>query len=301
MRLVTKPPRASAVTPEIKEVYDVTRKAPRLHSVLTVSVVFVLALVPAALADRGGGNGGGGKGKGSGGTTAPSTPSNTTASSSTTSGCAQSAPAVVVENTWAWSATGAWGMPGQRLGYEFQVINYDSGCSSATFAVSVSAPSGFSVSIPTNTISLGSGGIGYLWAYVTSPSGAADGDYPLTVSVTRTSAPNDGGSTPTWYKVYSSDSAAPTLYWPNPDNGMLISGKSYGVVVSSADDHAVKKIDFYLDGAYRSTTNCADISSVCQLYYKWSLRGVHGSHTATFESWDWMGNTAELKTTFSVK
>jgi hypothetical protein len=191
-------------------------------------------------------------------------------------------------------------MPGQQLGYELQVINYDSGCSSATFAVDVSAPSGFSISIPTKTISLSSGGIGYLWAYVTSPSTAADGDYPLTVTVARTSAPSDGGSTPTWYKVYSSDVTPPTLYWPNPDNGMTISGRSYGVVVSSKDDHAVKSIDLYLDGVYKSTTNCADISYACQLYYKWSLRGVHGTHTATFKSTDWMGNTGVLTTSFAV-
>jgi hypothetical protein len=71
-------------------------------------------------------------------------------------------------------------------------------------------------------------------------------------------------------------------------------------VVSSADDHAVKKIDLYLDGAYTSTTNCADISSVCQLYYNWNIRKVHGTHSATFKSYDWMGNMATLTTTFSV-
>jgi hypothetical protein len=243
------------------------------HAAQIGALVLALALVPAALAAKS--NGGAGS-------------------------CTASAPAVWVENTWAWGATGAWGQPGQQLSYEIGIANYDSGCSSSSFVINLTAPNGFSVSIPTNSITLSSGAIGYLWAYVTSPGAVADGNYPLTITATRASSPTDTASSTSYYKVYSSDTVAPTVYWPNPDNGAAISGRSLGVVVSSADDHAVKKIDLYLDGAYTSTTNCADVSSVCQLYYKWAIRGVHGTHTATFKSYDWMGNVGVLTTTFSV-
>jgi hypothetical protein len=46
-------------------------------------------------------------------------------------------------------------------------VNYDVGCASTNFVVSVTAPGGFSVSMPANTISLKSAASGYLWA--TSP------------------------------------------------------------------------------------------------------------------------------------
>lgn len=196
-----------------------------------------------------------------------------------------------------WGSSGSWGLAGQQLRYQIQIINNDVYCSSSSFALSVSAPSGFSVSVPTNTISLKSTTNGYLWAYVTSPASSPDGDYPLTVTAARS---GETSTTNTAYKVYSSDSVAPTLYWPNPGNGMTVSG-NYPFTVSSNDDHAVKKIDLYLDGVYKTTTTCEGISYDCQLYYPMSLRGLSGQHTATFEGSDWMGNVTVLSTTFTVK
>jgi hypothetical protein len=174
--------------------------------------------------------------------------------------------------------------------------NTDSGCGSSTFTLTVTAPNGFSVSVPTSTVSLGSGSYVYLWAYVTSPPGAADGDYTLSVDAARTNGPS--ASEATTYKLYSSDTTAPTLFWPSPGDGTTISGRSYNVAVSSSDDHAVKKIDLYLDGAYASTTSCDDITYVCQLDYSW--RPKSGQHTATFKSYDWTGNVGTLTVSFTV-
>jgi Bacterial Ig domain len=214
--------------------------------------------------------------------------------------CTQNAPGVSIDNNWAWSAPGSWGMPGQQLGYAIQVRNYDVGCSSSSFVVSMSAPSGFSVSIPTSTVSLKASSSAYLWAYVTSPAGIADGDYPLTATVQRVGTATASAPYISYYKVYSSDGVAPTLFWANPADGATISGRSYNVVVSSSDDHAVKSIDLYIDGAYRATTTCDDVSYICQLSYKWSLRGVQGQHTATFRSYDWMGNEGVQMVSFAV-
>jgi hypothetical protein len=254
--------------------YRVT-KSPPFRIALAAVAALVLALVPTAVAGKPGGGGHGGSGS-----------------------CTRNTPGVAIDNNYAWAQSGSYGMPGQQLTYALHVINYDVGCSSSSFVVSVNAPGGFSVSVPTNTISLKAGVSGYLWAYVTSPSTIADGDYPLTATVVRSGTASPAGTATSYYKVYSTDSTAPTLYWPNPGEGQTLSGRSYNVAVSSSDDHAVKKIELYLDGAYTSTAQCDDISYACQLNYSWST--VPGQHTATFRSYDWMGNVGVLTVNFSV-
>jgi hypothetical protein len=258
----------------------IRKTSPASGVIAAVVLVVSLALAPAAFAGKSGSGGSGGHHGGGGGG----------------GSCTQNAPTVAVQNNWQWGASGSWGLPGQRIAYMILLNNKDSGCGSSTFTFSVTAPSGFSVSVPTSTVSLGSGSYSYLWAYVTSPVGAADGDYTLTVSAARTNGPS--ASEATAYKLYSSDTASPTLFWPNPADGTTISGRSYNVTVSSSDDHAVKKIDLYLDGAYVSTTTCDDITYICTLNYTWSPRA--GQHTATFKSYDWMDKVGTLTVSFSV-
>jgi hypothetical protein len=250
--------------------------------------VLALALVPAAgLAAKGGGGGGkpggggGGKPGGGGG-----------------GSCTQAAPRASVDNSYAWAAKGSFGLPGQQLKYAINVFNNDVGCGSATFVVSMSAPSGFAVSSPA-TITLNSASSGYVWATVTSPNPIADGDYPLNVTVTRSGTADAAGPFPSLYKVYSSDSVGPRLYYPNPWDGATVSGGSYAFAVASTDDHAVKKIDLYVDNVYRSTSVCDNIAYECQLYSVGSP-GSAGQHTATFKSYDWLGNVTTLTTTFTV-
>src|SRR5262245_14703951 len=217
--------------------------------------------------------------------------------------CTQSAPGVAVQNTYGWSQWGSFGLPGQQLAYLITVVNYDTSCSSSSFVVSLRAPDDFAVSIPTNTISLSSGATGYVWAYVTSPSVVADGDYSVTATVTRAggSGTESTGSFVTYYKVYSSDDVAPTLFWASPGDGMTITGRSYNISVSSRDDHAVEKIDLYIDDEFRSTTVCDGVAYTCSLNYAWSLGGVKGQHTATFKSYDWMGNVGVMTVDFTVE
>jgi hypothetical protein len=242
------------------------------HAAQIGAFAIAVALVPAALAVRGGG--------------------------STTSGCTPSAPRASIDNTWAWASPGSWGMPGQQLKYAIDVFNNDVGCGSSTFTVRFSAPDGFSVSMPTSTITLNSASSGYAWAYVTSPATAADGDYPLTVTVERAGSSSPAATSS--YKVYSSDTVAPKLYWTNPSDGGALSGRTAYVGFTSSDDHAVKKLDLSLDGVSVGSVLCDNISSDCQLSYKWSIRRVHGQHTATYKSTDWMGNVATQTATFTV-
>jgi hypothetical protein len=212
--------------------------------------------------------------------------------------CVANTPGLAVQNTWAWAQTGSYGLAGQRLTYQVQVINYDVGCRSASFVLSASAPAGFAVSVPTNTITVKAGGIGYLSAYVTSPAGSTDGTYPVTFNVLRTGTASPAGAATTYYMVYSSDSAAPSIYWPNPSEGQTVTGRSFWVQASATDDHSVKEISVSIDSAALVSTQCDDIAYSCTLYYNWTT--VRGTHTATFTATDWMGNDAATSVRFTV-
>jgi hypothetical protein len=215
------------------------------------------------------------------------------------SSCTRNPATVNVDNNYAWATPGSWGLARQQLTYAVHVMNNDVGCGSSSFAISVGAPAGFAVSVPTSTISLGSSASGYLWPRVTSPTVVGDGDYPVTVSVQRAGDAAPSGSGTNYFKVYSSDTAPPTLFWANPWQGQTINGNSLNVNVSSSDDHAVKSIDLSIDGKYVTTTSCDDVSYTCQLSYKWS-HPSKGAHTATFTSYDWMGNAGSLAVGFTV-
>ncbi len=212
--------------------------------------------------------------------------------------CTPSAPRASIDNTWAWASPGSWGMPGQELKYAIDVFNDDVGCGSSTFFVTFSAPNGFSISMPSGTITLNSSSTGYAWASVTSPASAADGNYPLTATVERAGFSSPAATSS--YKVYSSDTVPPKLYWENPTDGGTLSGRTTYVGFTSSDDHAVRKLNLAIDGVQVGRVLCDNISSDCQVSYKWSIRRVHGQHTATFTSTDWMGNVATQMATFTV-
>jgi hypothetical protein len=220
------------------------------------------------------------------------------AGAASSSGCTQNAPRASIDNTWAWASPGSWGLPGQQLTYAIDVFNNDVGCGSSSFVVTFSAPDGFSVSMQSSAITLNSASSGYAWAYVTSPATAADGSYPLTATVER--AVSSGAAATSSYMVYSSDTVAPKVYWTNPSDGGWLSGRSAYVGFASSDDHAVKKLDLSIDGVSVGSRLCDNISFECQLSYKWSIRRVHGQHTATYTSTDWMGNVATQTVTFTV-
>ena len=212
--------------------------------------------------------------------------------------CTRKAPRIAVDNTYKWGTWGSWGTAGQQLTYAANVMNYDVGCRASNFVVDVSAPVGFSASLPTSTVTVKPSSSRYVYASVTSPASATDGDYPLAFTVRRTGG-SDGASFTSYYKVYSSDSAAPILYWENPGEGSTISGTSTTFTVTSDDDHAVKKIDLYIDGSYRSTTTCDNVAYNCELHTTASVGGA-GPHTATFKSYDWFGNIGTLTVNFTA-
>jgi hypothetical protein len=212
--------------------------------------------------------------------------------------CVRAAPGVAVDNNWAWSGLGSWGYPGQQLAYAVNVINYDVGCAADSFVIDVQAPTSYAVTVPTNTISLKAAKNGYLWAYVTSPTDSTDGNYPLVVSVRRAGTTSPVTSFTTYYKVYTTDSTDPTLFWANPGDGQVLDSRTVDFTASSSDDHAVRSLDLFVDGQFVATTTCDDVTYICQISATWSATA--GSHTATFWSHDWMGNAGSLNISFIV-
>jgi hypothetical protein len=211
--------------------------------------------------------------------------------------CTPNAPGASIDNTFAWASRGSWGTPGEQLTYAINVFNNDSGCGSSTFGVSMSAPDGFAVSVP-STVTVSSASSTYVWAHVISPANAPDGDYPLTVTVERVGA--SSSAAPSYYKVYSTDAVGPKLYWMNPSDGGALSGRTAHVGFGSSDDHVVRQLRIFVDGALVGTKVCDNITYDCHLSYKWSIRRVRGQHTATFESTDAMGNVSTRTSTFTV-
>lgn len=211
--------------------------------------------------------------------------------------CSPAAPRASIDNTFAWAAKGSWGTPGEQLTYAINVFNNDIGCGSSTFSVTMSAPEGFGVSVP-STVTVASASSQYVWAHVTSPSNVLDGDYPLSVTIDRQGVASPAANS--LYKVYSSDSTAPRLYWMNPSDGGALGGRTAYVSFASSDDHVVRRLRILVDGAVVATTECDGIIYECQASYRWSIRRVRGQHTATFESTDAMGNVSSQTSTFTV-
>lgn len=218
-------------------------------------------------------------------------------------GCTPAAPRVAIENTYAWSSWGSYGVAGQTLHFQVSVSNYDDGCRASTFVVDVTAPDGFTVSLPTDTVSLRGGRTAYLSAWVTSPDGAANGDYRIEASAARAGGTEetaaDGGAFTSYYMVYSSDEAAPDLFWASPGDGSSINGRSFNIGVTARDNRAVKRVDLFLDDVLVSTVDCDGIAFSCQLVHPWSTSP--GSHVATFKARDWMGNVSERTSAFTVE
>jgi hypothetical protein len=211
--------------------------------------------------------------------------------------CTAGTPRASIDNTYAWGAKGAWGLPGETLTFAVNVTNMDTACGSSTFDISFEAPEGFTVSVP-GSVTVGSASSKYVWAQITSPATASDGDHPLVASISRQSGAGQSGQSS--YKVYSSDSVGPELDWINPSDGGALSGRTAYVGFSSKDDHVVRRLRVFLDGALVATKFCDGVTFDCQVSYKWSIRRVRGHHVATFDSIDAMGNLSTSTSTFTV-
>ena len=85
----------------------------------------------------------------------------------------------------------------------------------------------------------------------------------------------------------------------NPSDDGSVSGRTitWDLVI---DDHKVRQLRVFLDGALVASRTCDGITYDCQVSYKWSIRRVRGQHMATFESTDGMGNVSSQTATFTV-
>jgi hypothetical protein len=116
--------------------------------------------------------------------------------------------------------------------------------------------------------------------------------------VTRAGTTSPVGSFTSYYKLYTTDTADPTLFWANPGDGQTLDARTVDFTASSSDDHAVQKMDLFVDGSFVATTTCDGVTYICQLSTTWSA--TTGSHTASFVSYDWFGNSGSLSVAFTV-
>lgn len=94
------------------------------------------------------------------------------------------------------------GFPGQTLTYVVFVQNNDStGCSSSTFNLMSSLPTGFSAALAQSSLSIAPGQTAWTTITVTSSASSAVGNYVFSIRATNVSAPTFIGTGPATYSV----------------------------------------------------------------------------------------------------
>ena len=87
------------------------------------------------------------------------------------------------------------------------------------------------------------------------------------------------------------DTTAPTTSITAPANGATVSGTAVSVTASASDNVGVTKVEFYLDGALKSTDTTSP--------YAWtwdSTTAANGSHTLVSKAYDAVGNVGTSAT-----
>ena len=119
----------------------------------------------------------------------------------------------------------------------------------------------------------------YIYAWDTTT--ASDGTYTLSAKAFD-SAANTATSSPVNVNVDNTD---PTVSMTAPTNGQLVAG-STTLTATAADNNAVIKVEFLVDGILRSTDSSSPYS------WDWVTTSVSdGSHTLSAKAYDAAGNT----------
>ncbi len=106
----------------------------------------------------------------------------------------------------------AWVTAGTTVPFTVAVKNNDSsGCSSSTFSLVGSVPSGWSGALASSTLTLSPGASASTTLQVTSPTGAADGFYNVGARATNTSAPAYTASASAAYVIGTAPSSTITV------------------------------------------------------------------------------------------
>jgi hypothetical protein len=165
-------------------------------------------------------------------------------------------------------------------------------CATATVTANVVVPAGFTVEPASVSVSLGSRQSALRTVYVTSPADVAVADHAVVVTAsaaTRT-GPVTGNTETSLYKVYTTDTVAPTAALQSHFTGSTVTGTvqlSHGF----RDDHMVRRTDLYIDGAPVASANSDGITYELNAAYNWDTRSMSkAQHTVEWKTYDDFGN-----------
>jgi gametolysin peptidase M11/alpha-galactosidase-like protein len=146
------------------------------------------------------------------------------------------------------------GVPGSNLSYTISVTNTDSSnCSQTVFDLRESVPFGWAGNISPSSFTLLPGDSGHANLSVTSPTGAAAGNYTVGVDVFDANQPSRTGSASVTYSVVLQTDTSP----PTAPGGLSAAVKRKGVSLSwspSQDNVAVSGYRVFRNGFLIGTT-----------------------------------------------
>jgi hypothetical protein len=196
-----------------------------------------------------------------------------------TPACTQSAPTLTV------SPTTQTGSPGQSLSYGLTVTNRNgSTCTSSTFSLAQSLPSGFAGGFSPASVTLAPGASASVTWSVASGSTQSDGSYLLKATVADSAAAGNTGSVDATYVVYR-DTTAPTVSLTSPSNGAVLKRGNIGLSAAASDSGGVARVEFYANGVLVGSDTSAPYA------VNWNARKAKaGAYTLSARAIDRAGN-----------
>jgi hypothetical protein len=192
-----------------------------------------------------------------------------------------------------------WVQPGSTVTFTVSVTNNDNaGCTASTFALQAAAPSGWTASFTTSTLTLSPGASVSTTLQVTSPATAADGFYTSSVTATNSANPTSTATTSATVALVSGLNVTVT-----PDktsytrgqtvtittgvnaNGSPVANASVTVTITKANGTVVKQTATTgISGSAVSKLRLkqTDLVGTYQVRADASLNGITGSATGSF-------------------
>ena len=195
--------------------------------------------------------------------------------------------------------------PGGMLAYALTVTNNNTtACSSSTFNLAQTLPAGFSGSLASPSVVLGSGASANVGWNVTSATSSVDGSYTLTSDASESTVANTA-SVHAAYAVVTpiappppppaTDTTPPTMTITNPAANAIVTGRNLTLSATATDASGVASVTFYVDGKLLATDTGTPYSA------NWNLRkAAKGSHSIRVRALDTQGNASEQTITVTV-
>jgi hypothetical protein len=197
-----------------------------------------------------------------------------------------------------------WVASGTSVNFTFNVINNDnSGCSSSTFNLAGTAPTGWSSALGSTFLTLAPGASGSTTLQVTSPVGTANGFYNIGVSAANSAATSYTASVSATYVIATLSISVVT------NQSSYSRGQTVNVTVtltsgSSPDSGAGVSVNIKkADGTVAALTGTTGSNGTAVVSYKLKKTDPVGTYNVTASSSSGTGNSATISasTSFSVQ